>query len=372
MTDAPNRTSEIASYLAAVERHLGDLPEPIRTDLMSELDLHLAEVAADLGPGMALRDLLGSPESYARELRETAEVQKEPAAARIRRSLSQTFAPVLTRSKTVADRFAASTGHEDAAELAERLRPGWWVLRGAVVAALFVYWLASAQFGVTGYSYFNSIPGLIFGVAMLLLGVWASIKIGMKAPEWGRRRRRVTAAASIAIVALAALQFSPIMTGAFPTTYVETYYDGGDDYGWVTDVHVYDENGRRLTGVYLFDQNGDPLWIGDPGACDESGWNDPFAQDPEVDEFGQAVESPVEEYEVDTSELGYQYPLCAPGENPAATPTPEEDPTATPAPGEGTRSEDPATQNPDADPTSPLPAEADATATPTGDAPTTK
>lgn len=364
MTDAPKRTSEIAAYMAAVERHLGDLPEAIRLDLMSELDLHLAEVAADLGPGMTLRDLLGSPESYARELRETAEVQKEPASARIRRSLLTAAAPLTNRTRAAADKFAASTGHADAAELALRLRPGWWVLRGAIVAALFVYWLASAQFGVSGYSLFGSLPGLFFAVAALLVCVWISLRIGAKTPEWGQRRRRWTAVAGVAIIALAGYQFSWMITGAAPVEYIETYVEGGA-YDHVTDIHVYDEDGRQLEGVYLFDQNGDPLWIGDPTLCDDTAWNDPFAE--ETDEYGQAVEDPFAE-DGGSSELGYQYPLCDGSGGNGGTPTetrppgegtPSEEPTGTPAPGESpTETEAPTTDAP--------------TATPSGEAPTTK
>jgi hypothetical protein len=364
MTDAPNRTSEIAAYMAAVERHLGDLPEPIRLDLMSELDLHLAEVAADLGPGMTLRDLLGSPESYARELRETAEIQKEAVGTRLRRSVFAAAAPLTARVRTAADKFAASTGHADAADLAVRLRPGWWVLRGAIVAALFVYWLATAQFGVSGYSVFASIPGLLFAVAVLLTAVWASLKIGAKTPDWGRRRRRWVAAAGIAIVALAGYQFSWMITGVIPTQYVETQYiDDGSGYGYVSDIHVYDENGQQLTGVYLFDQNGDPLWIADPTLCDQSAWTDPFATE-SVDEFGQALDGSFEG-EYDTSELGYLYPLCAaPGEGSSDEtagpddPTPSGEPTATAPPSE----------SPTGEPTADEPT---TSATPSEDAPTT-
>jgi hypothetical protein len=367
MTDAPNRTSEIAAYMSAVERHLGDLPEAIRLDLMSELDLHLAEVAADLGPGMTLRDLLGSPESYARELRETAEVQKESMETKLRRSLAAAAAPLAARARTAADRFAASTGHADAGELAARLRPGWWVLRGALVAMLFVYWLASAQFGVSGYSFFYSIPGLIFGVAILLVCIWASLRFGAKSAEWGQRRRRWAAAASLVIVALAGYQFSWIITGAIPTTYVETQYVDDNPYGYVADVHVYDENGQRLTGIYLFDQNGDPLWIGDPYACEDP--VDPFAL--ETDEYGQAVEE-TEEY--DTSNLGYRYPLCDTGDEPEPTTTPDAD--ATPSEGstetDAAPTEDPTGTAPPTDGASTSSETPVESASPTGDAPTTK
>lgn len=369
MTITPDRASEIAAYMAAVERHLNDLPESIRQDLMSELDLHLAEVAADLGPGMTLRDLLGSPESYARELRETVEVQKERTTVRLRRSLVTAAAPLTRRARAAVDRFAVSTGHADAGELALRLRPGWWVLRGAIVAMLFVYWLASAQFGVVGYSLIGSLPGLLLAAAVLLVCVWASIRIGAQSAEWGRRRRNWTAAAGVAILVIAAYQFSWVITGALPTRYVETQYVD-DGHSHVTDIHVYDENGQRLTGIYLFDQYGEPLLIGDPYSCDDASWDDPFSGGTETDEYGEAIEDPYYE-ESHPSELGYQYPLC-PGPDYGATPSP--------TPGEGTPSEEPdATTAPGEEPTdveSPTPEEPDATATPTdsptAEAPTTE
>jgi uncharacterized membrane protein len=333
MTTTPDRSTEIASYLAAVERHLNDLPTHIRQDLMSELDAHLTEVAADLEPGAALRDLLGSPEAYARELRDTAEVDKEPVATRMRRKLSETAAPALAGLKGAADRYAVSTGHTDAAELRERLRPGWWVLRGAIVAALFVYWLSAAQYGVTGYSIFGSIPGLLLMVAVLLVCVWASMRLGAKSLEWRGRRRRWMIAGGIAIVALAGYQFTWLYS-AVSVDYIASTSYGDEQYVYsegqgVTDIYVYDENGNPLTGVYLFDQDGNPLWLGDPYSCETTPGN-PFA-----------TESPAEEWEgndeptagVDDA-LGYQYPLCA-GDPDGMTTAPGE--TATPEDGPTTR-----------------------------------
>jgi hypothetical protein len=328
MTTTPDRSTEIASYLAAVERHLNDLPTHIRQDLMSELDAHLTEVAADLEPGAALRDLLGSPEAYARELRETAEVDKEPVATRMRRKLSATAAPALAGLKGAADRYAVSTGHTDAAELRERLRPGWWVLRGAIVAALFVYWLSAAQYGVTGYSIFGSLPGLLLMVAVLLVCVWASMRLGAKSLEWRGRRRRWMIAGGIALVALAGYQFAWLYTFSSvdltPSSYEDDsyVYSQGQD---VTDIYVYDENGNPLTGVYLFDQNGNPLWIGDPYSCETAPGN-PFDGSP-TDEWGNELEEPTESAD---EALGYQYPLCADGPNgtaPVGSATPGEEPT---------------------------------------------
>jgi hypothetical protein len=330
MTTTPDRSTEIASYLTAVERHLNDLPSHIRQDLMSELDAHLTEVAADLEPGAVLRDLLGSPEAYARELRETAEVDKEPVTTRVRRKLSETAAPALAGLKGAADRYAVSTGHTDAAELRERLRPGWWVLRGAIVAALFVYWLSAAQYGVTGYSIFGSIPGLLLMAAVLLVCVWASMRLGAKSLEWRGRRRRWMIAGGIALVALAGYQFAWLYTVSSVDLISSAGYED-DTYAYtqgqdVTDIYAYDANGNPLTGVYLFDQDGNPLWIGDPTLCEAAPGN-PFDAPP-TDDWGNELEGPTATAD---DALGYQYPLCAGGADgiaPSESATPGEQPSS--------------------------------------------
>ncbi|MCD0445216.1 apolipoprotein A1/A4/E family protein [Glycomyces sp. A-F 0318] len=345
MTDVPSRTAEIDAYLVAVERHLADLPEAIREDLMSDLDAHLAEVAADLDAGTALRDLLGSPEAYARELRETAEVPRERAGDRLRRGLRQTAEPLTRRLKDWADKYAVSTGHADAAELRDRLRPGWWALRGALVALVFLYLFAAAQFNATGYNLLGSIPGTLLAIALVLLCVWASLRIGKKSLEWGRRRRLWTGAAGVALVAYSFYAFGWSLSGVVPIGSVENasddyYYD--DPASYLSDIYVYDENGEPLTGVYLFDQNGDPIMIGDPWNCEPA--MDPFATAEEHRSQG----APEGDASGAFDDLGYyQYPLCAdqapdttagpsatPSESATATPgetaTPAEDSTATP------------------------------------------
>lgn len=55
-------------YLASVEAHLTDLPWRLRKDLVADLHVHLDE----LPPGENLAARLGSPESYAGELRAAA------------------------------------------------------------------------------------------------------------------------------------------------------------------------------------------------------------------------------------------------------------------------------------------------------------
>lgn len=334
MTDAPSRTAEIDAYLVAVERHLADLPEAIREDLMSDLDAHLAEVAADLDPGVALGDLLGSPEAYARELRETAEVPRERTGDRLRRGLRETAEPLTRRLRTWADKYAVSTGHADAAEMRERLRPGWWVIRGVLVALLFLYLLAVSQFNASGYYVFGSLLGTLLAVVVVLLGVWASMRIGAKSREWSPRKRWWTGLVGVGLAVYAAYGLLWPLTGFVPMSALETAAHDLDQEGsYVTDIQVYDENGDPVTGVYLFDQNGEPLWIGDPWSC-EPEEEDPFATDHRATEDIEGTGFP-ETAGIDEEpdpDLGYLYPICGTPADGPTEPAPSEPPSEDPTP----------------------------------------
>ncbi|WP_205327916.1 hypothetical protein [Glycomyces sp. YM15] len=64
MTDTPVQ-NDVAAYRASVERHLADLLEEIRQDLVAGLRAHLADVAADLRPGETLEQRLGGHARFA-------------------------------------------------------------------------------------------------------------------------------------------------------------------------------------------------------------------------------------------------------------------------------------------------------------------
>ncbi|GAB3647018.1 DUF1700 domain-containing protein [Glycomyces tarimensis] len=307
MTDTPPHTAEIAAYQLAVERHLAELPAAIRDDLVSDLEAHLTEVAAELEPGVTLTDRLGSPEAYARELRETVEVDRESARQRFKRGFTTMAAPVTRRARSAAGRFAASAGVGDVGEFRRSLKPGWWVLRGVLAAMLFVWWTAGEIF----YSPFGSLPGLILLAAITLAFVWASLRLGKKSEGWGRRNQRLVAAGGVALAAFVALQYSWLggwVVDLAPTNHYVEYYD---EYGHVTDVYVYDENGELLTGVYLFDQDGVPLRIGDPYSCQNVMRPDPFDDGTALP--GAETSGPRSDH-VDDGRYGYQYPLCQPRE----------------------------------------------------------
>lgn len=319
MTDTPQGNSEIADYQLAVERQLLDLPAPIREDLLNGLEEHLAEVSAEREPGVTLEDLLGSPETYARELRETVEVRRERLGDRFRRTVVE---PLANRTRGAADRFTTSAGMGEAAEARQKLKPGWWVLRGLLVTFLLVFWFEGQFYGgVSGFMM------LVF-TAIALLFVWLSIRLGVRSERWGRNPRRILATAGAGLFAVMAWGFYwggvPNLGGGVYETGAVSYYD---EYEYVTDVYAYTEDGEALYGVYLFDQNGDPLWLGNPDECVTLREN-PFEQPTGYEEPTDYHDTMLPEEET-RGDYGYLYPLC---DRPAEEPTDEgsESPTAEP------------------------------------------
>ncbi|WP_051325372.1 DUF1700 domain-containing protein [Glycomyces tenuis] len=193
MTDTPRDASEIADYRLAVERHLADLPTPIREDLLADLETHLTEIAAELESGATLADRLGSPEDYARELRETAGV-----TGRIERPRGG--------FRVLADRYTTSAGVGGFAEFGRSLRPGWWVLRG-VLCAVVVFAVIGVAFSGSSMPLLRDIVQfwpltVIAFAASALTFVWLSLRLGAKSAHQGFRYRGIVAVSGFALAAI--------------------------------------------------------------------------------------------------------------------------------------------------------------------------
>lgn len=272
---------------------------------------------------MTLEDLLGSPEAYAQELRETVEVRRESLGERFRRKVVE---PLAGRTKGAAQRFTTSAGVGDAAEFRKALKPGWWVLRG-VFAAILISFIAITIDGGMQHFYGEFAPFTFAAVlALTVLCVWLSLRLGVRSERWSRNYQRLVSVAGVGLFAIVAWG---LYWGAGPEIVGPTVYTAGEDiyydeyYPGVRDVYVYTEDGRLLTDVYLFDQNGDPLWLGDPDSCwdgvprVEGGPTDP--------EYPWPTEAPDPfDRTPNPDEYGYLYPLCGPEEDPVSeSPTPD-------------------------------------------------
>jgi hypothetical protein len=242
---------DVARYVERVRAALADLPAGRREELLEELPDHLAEVAAE-GEG-PLESRLGPPEEYAAELRATAGL---PGASPGR--MTAAVAGLRGRLRTVDTRFGPILGYAHASEFLRLLRPAWWVLRGYVAAMVVVSLIdATGPIGLL-----PRLGGSILAAVVILAGfVLLSIWLGRRADRLSRWPRRVLLAGSGLLVLFAVVGFvnADQRARSDHEVYREVYYDRFSN---IRDVFPYDAQGRLLTNVRLFDQDGRPIDLG--------------------------------------------------------------------------------------------------------------
>ncbi|MDT4970080.1 MAG: hypothetical protein QOG22_223 [Pseudonocardiales bacterium] len=309
-------TIEIESYYDRVRAALAGLAPEMRDDLLEDLPDHLAEVLAE-GDG-SLRDRLGEPEAYADELRAAAGV--EPGAVPTAHGVHRALERGLGRATDLVRRFDLQAGrlvgYPRLVDLLRAVAPGWWVLRGWIVAQF----ICGTHDRSTWHGFIpriggNALAGLLCTIAVIAVSVW----IGRRCAGFTGWPRRVMTAVSTVIALWAVLVLADTVGatsyayGGPPDSYIAPY---GSE---VSDVYVYDRDGNPVVGARLFDQDGNPIQIGSPYCLDGS---------------------PATGAGPDGTATEWTYPLCpsstgpfrsGPGPLPGAataTPTPTATPTA--------------------------------------------
>jgi hypothetical protein len=267
MNGTETRADEIARYLDGVRAALLDLPADVRDELLEDLPDHLAEVASE-DPG-ALEARLGTPAGYAAELRTAAGLRPGPAEGD-----RPGLAAAMARLAALATRSAAHgrradlrlgrlIGYPRLSDFVRLLRPGWWVLRGYALAVV----LANVDMPESGV--IPSSGGSLLVRWLLVLGcVVGSIWFGRQSGRWrGARSRYLPLAANLVFAVLAIAMLSQL-----DDAMRDPAADGQpveDRYQYVTDVIPVGPDGKPLSGVRLYDQNGNELELGQP-SCDGS------------------------------------------------------------------------------------------------------
>lgn len=256
MTITGTAEAEIARYLTGVRAALADLPEDVREELLEDEPAHLAEVLAE-GDG-PLDARLGPPERYAAELR-TAAGLATPAARSSVDSAAAVVVRLRERMRRADTTIGPVLGYAHASELLRLLRPGWWILRGYLAGLLILN-----EFGDSSVARFVPFYGSQSWAWLLVVGVCvlASVRLGQATPRLGRPWRwgLVGGGLFLVFLALVALNLGQRNYDQYSVNYV-------DPFAAVTDIYPYGPDGRPLSGVALFDQNGNPLQVGDIYMC---------------------------------------------------------------------------------------------------------
>ncbi|KXK61630.1 hypothetical protein AWW66_12425 [Micromonospora rosaria] len=301
---------EITAYVERVRAALADLPPQTRDELTEDLSEHLAEVAAEADGSLV--DRLGEPEAYAAELRAAAGATG-PASAR---SLDQRAATLLAgaraRLRATDRRIGPVLGYASASEYLRLLRPAWWVLRGYLAAMLITVVTTGGSFGLLPRLGGSTLAALL----LLAVCVVASVWLGRRTPQLSRWPRLAVGAGTGVLVVFALAGFVSLDDEQ------RNWTGGGHEAIAVQQPHppdFYDSQGRPLLNPpRLFDQDGNPIWLGHP-ACDEVLYRSdgqpvrPYPYCPEQTPFRSAPQG------------------SAPGA-PAADPTPSGTPTASASP----------------------------------------
>ncbi|GAA0441208.1 hypothetical protein Aca07nite_29810 [Actinoplanes capillaceus] len=258
---------EIAVYVEGVRLALAGLPPATRDELLEDLPEHLAEVLAE--GGGSLTDRLGPPEAYAAELSASAGFatagQPTSRYAAVTGRAARHRARISEAVQRADVRVGPILGYARASEFLVLLRPAWWVLRGYLAAM-------AIAFMFDGNSRLGLMPRLggddFAAVLLLALGILGSIWLGRRgtpARKWPRRALRL---ATVYLVFFALIGFFEVDSAAKRDGYSEVGYTGWNEFTDVRDVYVYDGDGRLISGVQLYDQDGNPIRLGEP-YCDD-------------------------------------------------------------------------------------------------------
>ncbi len=273
--NATTLDTEVRNYLAEVKEHLSDLPEDELDDLTIDLEAHLAEVHAEGGLPLTMR--LGSPASYAAELRASAGFDR----------LRPGRPTLATRAAARLRELAAHPAATRPVDGWRSFRPAWVAIRGWLLVAM---WLV-----VSG----DDMPFQIFPIPHLsstLIGLGAvALATALSYAAAGRavqdtRWRSADAGLTAAVVLMLLVALSAGAVLARPTGLVfagptEEEIFASHPLAQVSNVFPYNLEGNMLGPVLLFDQDGNPI--------DLNPWVDPDGEEVRFleDRFGDPIKN---------------------------------------------------------------------------------
>lgn len=226
-------STDVRAYVARVRAALSDLPAEDVEELTQGMEADLTELAAESD---SIRARLGTPETYAGELRAAAG-----------------FSPRTPSGQgggigAALEKWSARWTSIAALPWVRDLLPIGWVLRGVVIA-----WVVAHALGMDS----SNLLGWALGAAV---SVW----IGRATRTWTGGRRVAMTAINVAAALVGLILMLPAEMDRAPSAM--QYIEGpavpaglANDGEPVTGITVYDATGRKVEQPRAFDQNGRPL-----------------------------------------------------------------------------------------------------------------
>jgi hypothetical protein len=246
-------TAPTTDYLTLVREELADLRPGVRDPLLEDLGQHLDELRAE-DPDLDAMTVLGDPRVYARELREAGGLPSKRTVGTRLGSLVDQLPPLPRSLGWLSD-----------------LNGAWWVLRAYPVLVLIGWFQHHAGDGNVWPTYdWTRMPiplvedSSLYGL-MLLLGI---VIVSVLAGKLSARRLVGGLAAAVMVLnlGLAVIGVNELWHFTHVKTYVGDSYSPppagelGDSNGnTISNFYAYDENGKLIPRVQLFDQTGKPV-----------------------------------------------------------------------------------------------------------------
>lgn len=253
MTITSSVPTEIVEFAAQVREQLSDLPAEDLDDLTEGLEADLAEAYRE-----DLARELPDPLAYATELRLAAGLP--PAADAPARPLRRFIRGVAELRRDVAADLRTHSWFTGIADVLLALRPVWWIVRALVAYEI----LDTYQ---NGDSRPSSTPAWLLLLAMVAVSVL--LGTGHLFHAWLRWPLAIANTMAVLLLPLAAAHYdSETVTwdhaeqSIGDSQSLDGVYLDGDP---VTNIFAYDANGKALTNVQLFTQDGKDLTTSVPG-----------------------------------------------------------------------------------------------------------
>ncbi len=239
----------IDRFAREVRLALKDLGSAEVNELTDGLEADLAAQAEEQGDAFSLAD----PVAYAAELRD---------AAGFSESSSGLFTTIERFASSIRESIEQSRVLRGISRFFGSLAPVWWVARAFVAFALFQIFISRESWPLAPT---NPGTGLI-----LIAFVAVSVQLGRRV--WKLNRFWTLTVGALNIFAILVAPGVALVVGNIAQESLNLYVNGAQlpvnesglkmNSGQIDNILVFDENGKPLHDVQLFDQDGNPISVG--------------------------------------------------------------------------------------------------------------